>query len=53
VRLGVTERIDGIVDREIGCTFPKLGGEVVYTRKELNYFPSETMLWQKLDVIPL
>lgn len=47
------KRIAAILGREIGFTFPKLKGEVVYTRKELNYFPFEKMLWQKLDFIAL
>lgn len=53
MRLGVTKRIAAILDGEIGFTFPKVEGEVVYRRKQLNYFPSETMLWQKFDFIPL
>lgn len=53
VRVGVTKRIAAILGREIGFTFLKSEGKVVYTRKELSYFSSETMLWQKLDFIPL
>lgn len=53
MRVGVNKRIAPILGREIGFSFPKLEREVVCTRKELTYFPSETMQWQKLDFIPV
>lgn len=50
---GVTKRIATILGREIGFNSPKLEREVVYTGKQLNYFPSETALSQKFHLIPL
>lgn len=37
----VTKRIVATLGREIGFTLPELREEVVYRRKELNYFLSE------------
>lgn len=52
-----TKRIAPILGREIGFTLPALQEEVVYRRKELNYFPSEkkkekTTVWQKFYFVP-
>lgn len=38
MRLGVAKQLAAILGREIGFTFPELQEEVVYRRKELNYF---------------